>query len=180
VKDAKSVCGQNAGCRNFVAVRGIITPACFLFLLWYNEATMAKQLTATVRFHAKGGQATAAPPVGTALGKYGLNLGQFVQQFNERTKGDLGMRIPVVVKVYTDRTFELEAKTPHSVDLLKQAAGIVSGSGNVPKVKVGQVTAKQLDDIAAKKMKDINARTVEAARNILAGTARSMGLDVVK
>ncbi len=141
---------------------------------------MAKQLQATVKFHAKGGQATAAPPVGTALGKYGLNLGQFVQQFNERTKGDLGMRIPVIVKVYNDRTFELECKTPHSVDLLKQAAGIVSGSGNVPRTKVGQITQNQIDEIAAKKMKDLNARTVEAARNILAGTARSMGLDVVQ
>ncbi|MDR0608749.1 MAG: 50S ribosomal protein L11 [Planctomycetaceae bacterium] len=140
---------------------------------------MAKQLTATVRFHSKGGQATAAPPVGTALGKYGINLGQFVQQFNERTKSDLGMRIPVVVKVFNDRTFELETKTPHSVDLLKQASGIVTGSGNVPRVKVGQITTKQLDEVAAKKMKDLNARTPDAARNILAGTARSMGLDIV-
>jgi len=140
---------------------------------------MAKQLTATVRFHAKGGQATAAPPVGTALGKYGLNLGQFVQQFNERTKPDLGMRIPVVVKVYSDRTFELETKSPHSCDLLKQAAGIVSGSGNVPRVKVGQITEKQLEDVAAKKMKDLNARTIDAAKNVLKGTARSMGIDVV-
>jgi len=141
---------------------------------------MAKQLTATVRFHAKGGQATAAPPVGTALGKYGLNLGQFVQQFNERTKSDLGLRIPVIVKVYGDRTFDLETKTPHSVDLLKQAANIVAGSGNVPREKVGQITSKQLEEIAAKKMKDFNARTVGAAKNILAGTARSMGLDVVE
>ncbi|MDR2345180.1 MAG: 50S ribosomal protein L11 [Planctomycetaceae bacterium] len=141
---------------------------------------MAKQLTATVKFHAKGGQATAAPPVGTALGKYGLNLGQFVQQFNERTKADMGMRIPVVVKVYNDRSFELETKTPHSVDLLKQAAGIVTGSGNVPRVKVGQITVKQIDDIATKKMKDLNAQSVESARNILSGTARSMGLDIVQ
>ncbi len=141
---------------------------------------MAKQLQATVKFHAKGGQATAAPPVGTALGKYGLNLGQFVQQFNERTKADLGMRIPVVVKVYSDRSFDLECKTPHSVDLLKQAAGIASGSGNVPRVKVGQVTVKQLEEIGAKKMKDLNARSAGAARNILAGTARSMGIDVVE
>lgn len=140
---------------------------------------MAKQLVATVRFHAKGGQATAAPPVGTALGKYGLNLGQFVQQFNERTKADLGMRIPVVVKVYNDRTFDLTTKSPHSVDLLKQAAGIVSGSGNVPKVKVGQVTSAQLAEIAAKKVKDLNSRSVEAAQRVLAGTARSMGIDVV-
>lgn len=140
---------------------------------------MAKQLQATVKFHAKGGQATAAPPVGTALGKYGLNLGQFVQQFNERTKAEMGMRIPVVVRVFNDRTFELECKTPHSVDLLKQAAGIASGSGNVPRVKVGQLTSKQLDEVAAKKMKDLNARNIDAARNILAGTARSMGLDIV-
>ncbi|MGL4944078.1 MAG: uL11 family ribosomal protein [Thermoguttaceae bacterium] len=140
---------------------------------------MAKQLVATVRFHAKGGQATAAPPVGTALGKYGLNLGQFVQQFNERTKADLGMRIPVVVKVYGDRTFELETKSPHSVDLLKQAAGIVTGSHAVPKERVGQVTHKQLEDIAAKKVKDLNSRDVNAAKNILMGTCRSMGLDVV-
>lgn len=141
---------------------------------------MAKQLVATVRFHAKGGQATAAPPVGTALGKYGLNLGQFVQQFNERTKPDMGMRIPVVVKVFSDRTFDLETKSPHSVDLIMQAAGIVAGSGNVPKVKVGQVTEKQLEDIAAKKAKDLNSRDVEAAKRVLAGTARSMGIDVVE
>jgi len=140
---------------------------------------MAKQLVATVKFHAKGGQATAAPPVGTALGKYGLNLGQFVQQFNERTKADLGMRIPVVVKVYGDRTFELETKSPHSCDLLKAAAGIVSGSGNVPRVKVGQVTQTQLDEIAAKKVKDLNSRSVAAARKVLEGTARSMGIEIV-
>jgi large subunit ribosomal protein L11 len=141
---------------------------------------MAKQLVATVRFHAKGGQATAAPPVGTALGKYGLNLGQFVQQFNERTKADLGMRIPVVVKVYNDRTFELTTKSPHSVDLLKQAAGVVNGSGNVPKVKVGTISSSQLAEIATKKAKDLNSRSVDAAKKILAGTARSMGLDVVE
>lgn len=140
---------------------------------------MAKQLVATVKFHAKGGQATAAPPVGTALGKYGLNLGQFVQQFNERTKADMGMRIPVVVKVFGDRTFDLETKSPHSVDLLKAAAGIVSGSGNVPRVKVGQLSEKQLEDIAARKVKDLNSRDVEAAKNVLKGTARSMGLEIV-
>jgi len=140
---------------------------------------MAKQLVATVRFHAKGGQATAAPPVGTALGKYGLNLGQFVQQFNERTKADLGMRIPVVVKVYGDRTFELETKSAHSGDLLKAAAGIVSGSGNAPRVKVGQITQAQLDEIATKKVKDLNSRSVAAARKVLEGTARSMGIEVV-
>lgn len=140
---------------------------------------MAKQLVATVKFHAKGGQATAAPPVGTALGKYGLNLGQFVQQFNERTKADMGMRIPVIVKVFADRTFDLETKSPHSCDLLKQAAGIVAGSGNVPRVKVGQVTEKQLEEIAAKKVKDLNSRNIEGAKEILTGTARSMGIEIV-
>lgn len=141
---------------------------------------MAKQLTATVKFHATGGKATAAPPVGTALGKYGLNLGQFVQQFNERTKENMGMRIPVVVKVYSDRTFELETKSPHSVDLLKQAAGIVKGSTRVPKEKVGSVTVQQLRDIAKSKEKDLNSHEVEQAVHVLAGTARSMGLDVVE
>jgi len=140
---------------------------------------MAKQLTATVKFHATGGKATAAPPVGTALGKYGLNLGQFVQQFNERTKESMGMRVPVVVKVYNDRSFDLETKSPHSVDLLKQAAGIVKGSSRVPKEKVGSVTWQQLKDIAAVKVKDLNARDEDHAARILAGTARSMGLDVV-
>lgn len=140
---------------------------------------MAKQLTAIVKFHATGGKATAAPPVGTALGKYGLNLGQFVKQFNDKTKDSMGMRIPVVVKVYNDRSFELETKSPHSVDLLKQAAGIVKGSTRVPKEKVGSVTKDQLREIAKSKQKDLNAHEVEMAVNILMGTARSMGLDVL-
>lgn len=140
---------------------------------------MAKQFVNTVKFHAKGGQATAAPPVGTALGKYGLNLGQFVQQFNERTKEHMGMRIPVVVTVYSDRTFELVTKSPHSVDLLKKAAGIVQASGNVPRVRAGQVTEAQLEEIAQIKVKDLNSRDVDAAKQILRGTARSMGIDIV-
>ena len=141
---------------------------------------MAKQLVDTVRFQVKGGQATAAPPVGTSLGKFGLNLGQFVQQFNEKTKEHMGLRVPVVVKVYADRTFDMETKSPHSADVLKKAAGIVQGSGNVPKVKVGQVTEAQLEEIAKMKWKDLNARDVENAKKILRGTARSMGLDVVE
>ena len=141
---------------------------------------MAKQLVSTVRFQVKGGQATAAPPVGTSLGKFGLNLGQFVQQFNEKTKEHMGLRVPVVVKVFADRTFELETKSPHSADVLKKAAGIVQGSGNVPKVKVGQVTEAQLEEIAKMKWKDLNARDMENAKQILRGTARSMGLDVVQ
>ncbi|MBR0225152.1 MAG: 50S ribosomal protein L11 [Thermoguttaceae bacterium] len=140
---------------------------------------MAKQLQAIVKFHATGGKATAAPPVGTALGKYGLNLGQFVKDFNDRTKSAMGMRIPLVVKVYADRSYELETKSPHSVDLIKQAAGIEKGAHNVPKDKVGTVTVAQLEEIVKTKEKDLNAREVARAVRILAGTCRSMGVDVV-
>lgn len=140
---------------------------------------MAKQLVGEVKFQVPGGQATPAPPVGTALGRFGINLGQFVQQFNDRTKEQQGLRIPVVVRVYNDRTFELHTKSPAAVDLLKQAAGIAKGSGNVPREKVGTVTTAQLDEIVKKKIDDLNARDVEHARLLIAGTARSMGLDVV-
>lgn len=140
---------------------------------------MAKQLVGEVKFQVPGGQATPAPPVGTALGRFGINLGQFVQQFNDRTKDQQGLRIPVVVRVFNDRTFELQTKSPAAVDLLKQAAGIAKGSGNVPREKVGTVTTAQLDEIVKRKMSDLNARDIEHARLLIAGTARSMGLDVV-
>jgi large subunit ribosomal protein L11 len=140
---------------------------------------MAKQLAGEARFHVPGGQATPAPPVGTSLGKFGINLGQFVQQFNERTRENLGLRIPVVVRVFNDRTFELETKSPAAADLLKQAAGIAKGSGTTPKEKVGKVTRGQIDEIVKKKMADLNARDLEHARHMIEGTARSMGLDVV-
>ena len=141
---------------------------------------MAKQLAGEVKFQVPGGQATPAPPVGTSLGRFGINLGQFVQQFNERTKDAGGIPIPVVVRVYNDRSFEFVTKSPPAAALLKQAAGIVKGSTHVPKEKVGSVTVKQLQDIATAKVKDLNARDVEHAVRILAGTARSMGLDVVE
>jgi large subunit ribosomal protein L11 len=140
---------------------------------------MAKQLVGEVKFQVPGGQATPAPPVGTALGRFGINLGQFVQQFNDRTKDQQGLRIPVVVRVFNDRTFELDTKSPAAVDLLKHAAGIAKGSGNVPREKVGTVTTAQLDEIVKRKMNDLNARDIEHARLLIAGTARSMGLDVV-
>lgn len=140
---------------------------------------MAKQLVGTVRFCVPGGQATPAPPVGTSLGRFGINLGQFVQQFNERTRQYLGLRIPVVVRVYNDRSFELETHTPFAADLLKQAAGIAKGSGNTPKEKVGKVTRAQIAEIAKAKMADLSARDLEHACRIIEGTARSMGLDVV-
>ena len=139
---------------------------------------MAKQLTGEVKFQVPGGQATPAPPVGTSLGRFGINLGQFVQQFNERTKDAGGMPIPVVVKVYNDRTFEFVTKSPPAAALLKKAAGIAKGSGVPNKEKVGKVTIAQVDEICRTKMADLNARDIEHARNIVLGTARSMGLEL--
>ncbi len=139
---------------------------------------MAKQIVGEVRFHVPGGQATPAPPVGTALGRFGINLGQFVQQFNDRTKEEQGLRVPVVVRVYNDRSFEMETKSPAAVDLLKQAAGIAKGAGNPPKEKVGKVTSAQIDQIVQRKMTDLNARDLQHARRIIEGTARSMGLEI--
>ena len=141
---------------------------------------MAKQLVGTVKFQVPGGQATPAPPVGTSLGRFGINLGQFVQQFNERTKENLGMRVPVVVKVYNDRSFEMETKSPVAADLLKQAAGIAKGAQATPRDKVGHVTRAQVDEIVKKKSKDLNAGDAEHARRMIEGAARSMGLDVVE
>jgi large subunit ribosomal protein L11 len=141
---------------------------------------MAKQLTGEVKFQVPGGQATPAPPVGTSLGRFGINLGQFVQQFNERTKDAGGMPIPVVVKVYNDRTFEFVTKSPPAAALLKKAAGIAKGSGVPNKEKVGKVTIAQVDEICRMKMSDLNARDIEHARNIVLGTARSMGLELEK
>ncbi len=140
---------------------------------------MAKQLVGTAKFQVPGVKATPAPPVGTSLGKYGINLGQFVQQFNDRTKEYGGTPIPVVVNVYNDRTFDFITKSPPAAALLKQAAGIAKGSGVPNKEKVGTVSMSQIDDICKKKMADLNARDLEHARRIIQGTARSMGLEVV-
>jgi large subunit ribosomal protein L11 len=141
---------------------------------------MAKQLVGEVKFQVPGGQATPAPPVGTALGRFGINLGQFVQQFNERTKEAGGMPIPVVVKVYNDRSFEFVTKSPPAAALLKQAAGIAKGSGVPNKEKVGKVTLAQIDEIVKTKKADINASDLDHARRLIEGTARSMGLEVLK
>jgi large subunit ribosomal protein L11 len=141
---------------------------------------MAKQLVGEAKFQVPGGQATPAPPVGTSLGRYGINLGQFVQQFNERTKEAGGMPIPVVVKVYNDRSFEFITKSPPAAALLKQAAGIAKGSGVPNKEKVGKVTIAQIDEICKTKMADLNARDIEHARRLVEGTARSMGIDVLR
>lgn len=139
---------------------------------------MAKQLVAEVKFQVPGGQATPAPPVGTALGRFGINLGQFVQQFNDRTKEAGGMPIPVVVSVYNDRSFEFKTKSPPAAALLKQAAGIAKGSGVPHKEKVGKVTSAQVEEIVKMKIEDLNARDVEHAKRMIEGTARSMGLTV--
>ncbi len=139
---------------------------------------MAKQFVGSAKFQIPGGQATPAPPVGTSLGKYGINLGQFVQQFNERTKEAGGMMIPVVVTVYNDRSFEFITQSPPAAVLLKKAANIAKGSPVPNKEKVGSVTKAQMEDIAKLKMNDLNARDVEHAVRMVAGTARSMGLEV--
>ena len=140
---------------------------------------MAKQLVGTAKFQVPGGQATPAPPVGTSLGKFGINLGQFVQAFNDRTKEYAGTPIPVVVNVYNDRTFDFVTKSPPAASLLKKAAGIAKGSGVPNRDKVAKVTVAQLDEISKQKMADLNASSIETARQMIAGTARSMGIEVV-
>ena len=139
---------------------------------------MAKQVTGQAKFQVPGRQATPAPPVGTSLGKFGINLGQFVQQFNDRTKEFNGTPIPVIVTVYNDRTFDFVTKSPPAAALLKMAAGIAKGSG-VPNLdKVATVTRKQVEEICEKKMADLNARDLEHACRMIEGTARSMGIIV--
>ena len=139
---------------------------------------MAKQIMGQTKFQVPGGQATPAPPVGTALGKFGINLGQFVQQFNDRTKEYNGTPIPVIVTVYGDRSFDFVTKSPPAAALLKQAAGIVKGSGIPNKEKVGTVTRSQISDIVQKKIADLNATDPENAQRMIEGTARSMGITV--
>jgi large subunit ribosomal protein L11 len=138
-----------------------------------------KTVTAVVKLQATGGQATPAPPVGTALGPHGVNIGQFVQQFNEKTRENMGTTIPVVVTIYSDRSFEFILKSPPASVLLRQAAQIAKGSPNPKAEKVGVVTGKQLTEIAKRKFDDLNTSDLEHAARIIAGTARSMGLEVV-
>ena len=139
---------------------------------------MAKQVTGQARFQVPGGQATPGPPVGTSLGKFGINLGQFVQQFNDRTKEFNGTPIPVVVTVYNDRSFDFETKSPPAAALLKLACGIAKGSGVPNRDKVAKVTRAQLEDIVQKKSKDLNATEMDHAVRMIEGTARSMGIEV--
>ncbi len=140
---------------------------------------MAKQVVAVIKIQAKGGQATPAPPIGPALGQHQVNIGLFVQQFNERTRDLNGMVVPCVIEVYGDRTFSFVVKSPPAAVLLKEAAQVAKGSGVPHREKVGTVTQSQLRQIAERKMQDLNAFDVESAARIIAGTARSCGIDVV-
>lgn len=137
---------------------------------------MPKELKAKVKLQVPGGQATPAPPVGPALGQHGVNIGEFVNKFNQKTKDANGMIIPVEVYIYTDRTFDFITKSPPAAVLLKRAANIAKGSGSPNKEKVGTVKKSQVLEIAKIKQKDLNAETLDAAAKIIEGTARSMGI----
>ena len=139
---------------------------------------MAKKVKAVVKIQNQGGKANPAPPVGTALGPHGINLMQFCKEYNAKTSNQVGQVVPVEVTVYQDGSFTFILKTPPAADLLKKAAGVKSGSSVPNRDKVGTVTMEQLREIAEIKMKDLNARDLDNAVNIIAGTARSMGIKV--
>jgi large subunit ribosomal protein L11 len=138
-----------------------------------------KEIKAKVKLQCPGGAATPAPPVGPALGQHGVNIGEFVKRFNDATQSMRGTMIPVILTVYADRSFDFITKSPPAADLLKQAAGIAKGSATPHTDKVGKVTKEQVRKIAETKLKDLNANDVDHAMRIIAGTARSMGVEVV-
>jgi len=139
---------------------------------------VAKEIKTLVKLQIPAGKANPAPPVGPALGQAGVNIQEFCSKFNAETREKMGSVIPVVITVYTDRSFTFITKTPPASDLLKKAAGVEKGSGNAKKEKVGSVTSKQLREIAEIKMPDLNANDVEAAMKIIAGSARNMGIEI--
>jgi len=139
---------------------------------------MAKEVVAKIKLQAPGGQATPAPPIGPALGQRGINIGQFVSQFNERTKELNGTTVPVVITLYKDKSFTFEVKSPPAAVLLKQAAEVAKGSGVPNKEKVGKITAEQLRKITETKFKDLNAYNLDQAEKIIKGTAQSMGIEI--
>ena len=139
---------------------------------------MAQKVLGYVKLQIPAGKATPAPPVGPALGQHGVNIMGFTKEFNERTKGDIGLIIPVVITVYADRTFSFITKTPPAAVLIKKALGLESGSGVPNKQKVGKITRAQLQQIAETKMPDLNAANIDSAISMIAGTARSMGIEV--
>lgn len=139
---------------------------------------MAKEVTAVVKLQCPAGQATPAPPVGPALGQHGVNIGQFVKQFNDETRKDAGMIIPVIITVYKDRTFTLQYKSPPAAVLLKKAAKLASAAKTPGSEIAGSVTRAQVREIAQIKVKDLNSNSVEAAMRMVEGTARSCGIQV--
>jgi large subunit ribosomal protein L11 len=139
---------------------------------------MAKKVLTQIKLQAVGGQASPAPPVGPALGQHGVNIMEFVKAFNAQTQADLGTVIPVVITVYEDRSFTFVTKQPPAAILIKQALNLQSGSAEPHRVKVAKLTDAQLTAIAEKKMQDLNANDIDAAKKIIAGTARSMGVEV--
>ena len=140
---------------------------------------MAKKITGYIKLQLPAGKATPQPPVGPALGQYGVSIPNFTKEFNERTKNDMGLIIPVVITVYADRSFTFITKTPPAAVLIKKACGIETASATPNKVKVASITKEQITQIATTKMPDLNAGSLEAAIKMVAGTARSMGITVV-
>ncbi len=140
---------------------------------------MAKKVLTVIKLNLPAGMATPAPPVGPALGQAGVNIMEFVKRFNDQTASQRGSTLPVEITVYEDRSFTFVVKQPLASDLIKQAAGIESGSSNPLRQKVGRITREQLRQIAERKMPDLNANDIEAAMRIIAGTARSMGVEIV-
>ncbi|WP_200763226.1 50S ribosomal protein L11 [Nitrosophilus alvini] len=140
---------------------------------------MAKKVVGEIKLQIPAGKANPSPPVGPALGQRGVNIMEFCKAFNEKTKDMMGFNIPVIITVYADRSFTFITKQPPASDLIKKAAGIQKGSDNPLKNKVGKITTAQLEDIAKMKMPDLNTKDIEAAKKIIAGSARSMGVEIV-
>jgi large subunit ribosomal protein L11 len=141
---------------------------------------LAKKVSAVVKLNIPGGKATPAPPVGPALGQHGINMMEFIKKFNEMTAKNLGTMFPVEITVYEDRSFTFVVKQPLASELLKKAAGLDKGSGNPLKEKVGKLTKAQLLEVAKQKMPDLNTNDPEQAMRVLAGTARSMGIEIIE
>lgn len=141
---------------------------------------MAKAIKTIIKLQIPGGKATPAPPVGTALGPHGINIGDFVKKYNDATKDAQGEIVPVEITIYQDRSFDFKLKTPPASDLLRKAAGVEKGSGEPNRNKIGKVSRLDIKKIAERKMEDLNANSPEAAEKIIEGTARSMGIEIKK